>query len=741
MRKTITILLAAFLLGCLTATLFSMKVETLPRIKFPSGKGDNQASNVKAIYVGPNGEIYIGSARNNRVQVFSPNGQFLRSIPSAKKDDIEVPQDIDIGIDGSIYVVDRERGELSRFGADGIRQGTLGGKKAFKKPMSVSVSRDGTVYVADRDARTVAILDPSGQSLGSLQGSGFTEPIAVDVDHQGCVFVLDRKKRSVQIFQNDHSLWAELPVSFGGQEIQDPVDLCVNQHGEIFVLDAGQKVVYFLADLTERKWLAPFGGAGMFETPISIDVSGRDICYVLDNANETAWKFQLKELPPLVKGAGVVETIIDRAAISTNIDSLPNIRVHNLDAKNRQIVLSVFENNHNIASGLIAENFPKASVGGQPVRIMSATPLFSQTNLDFIFLLGTIGLKDKELELIRQKIVTEFLSKLDENKHRVAVITFADEIKVALPLEKSFSKQKAVISKLAFNGQKAPLFDAIFESFKYYDTLQTKNYPIIIVLTNSDGAGSRNSYQTLEEYKSSHGFPQIHVLAYDNRKSGEMIEVLTKLANLSGGFFYSSDMADMLYSILRRAIALIRGEYLIAVDNLPPEGELSISADVDMDGNLITASYAYSEPTGEKVAVKGKGFFEKYGLLILIILLILILLIIIIVLIRRARARSRAPIGEALLELKSGNAPQRVYRLRKGINRIGAEKGCDIHISQEGISRQHATIEYAGGKYELVDQGSTNGTYVNRNRIARRVLINNDVISIASAVEFIFKSG
>ena len=731
--------LLAFLL--LFSSAFAMKVKNLPRIKLPSGKDDNKVSNVKAIYVGPGGELYIGSARNNRVQVFSSNGQFLRSIPSIKGDDIEVPNDIDIGIDGSIYVVDRDRKELSKFGEDGVRQGTLGGKKAFKKPMSVSVSREGKVYVADIDAKNVRILDPDGQFIGTLQGSGFDEPIAVDVDHQGRVFVLDKKKKTVQIFERDGTLWGEVPVAYGGQEAKEPIDMCVNQHGEIFVLDGGERVVYFTADYESRVWSPPFGG-GMFDKPLSIDVVGRDECFVLDNGNETIWKFQLTELPSLVKEKTVAETasIINKAVIGNNIDSVANIRVNNVSPKENRIVLSVFENNRNIVSGLIAENFPQANVRGQEVKILEAGPQMKTEKVDFIFLIGTEGLKANEVKEIQSKVVTEFLSKLDESQNRVAAFTFADNVKLVMPLEKSFSKQKSEFGKLEFNGQKAPLFDAILEGIQYYDTVSSKTYPIFVVITNSDGKSSRNKFNTLEEFKASNSLPQIYTLAFDNKKSEDMLEGLKKIADISGGFFYSSDQQDMIYFLFRRSIALIRGQYLLKADQLPDEGELSISCDVDMDGNLITSTYSYTEPSGEKVDIKGKGFFEKYWLIIVIVLGALIILIIIIIAVKNAKARSKAPLGEALLEVKSGNAPQKSYNLRKGSNRIGSAKDAEIALSAEGVSREHAVIEYAGGKYEIVDKDSTNGTYVNKNRITRRLLINDDVIGIGE-VEFIFKTG
>ncbi len=728
--------LALILLLCVNA--LAVKVENLPRIKLPEGKDDNQVSNVKAIYVGPGGELYIGSAQNNLVQVFSSNGQYLRSIPSMEDDDIDVPQDIDIGIDGYVYIVDRDRDELSRFTPQGMRQGTIGGEKAFDRPMSVSVARDGKVYVADKDKKEVKIFNENGQNLGIVQGTGFDEPIAVDVDHEGRIFILDKKKKTVQIFDSDAALILELPVKFGGQEIKEPVDLCVNQHGELFVLDEDRKLVYFTADFESREWSPPFGG-GMFDKPISIDVAGRDEVYVLDNGNETVWKFKLSELPPLVKEKTVKETIINKAVVSNNIDSVANIMINDVKPEEGQVILTVFENNRNIARGLIAENFPVVEVRGQELKASKAAQLFDTDKIDFIFLIGTQGLNSKEIDDIRTKITTEFFSKLDENRHRVAVFSFAQEPKLALPFENSFSKQKSALGNLEFNAEKAPLYDAIFAAINYHDTIPEKNYPIFIMVTNSQGKSSRNTFRTLEEYKNSHDLPQINVLAYDNKKSSDMLEDMKKIADLSGGFFYSVDQRDMIYFLFRRAIALIQGQYLVTVEGLPEEGEIKVSADIDLDGNLITSGREYSAPSGEKVEIKGEGFFEKYGLILLIVLIVLLILIIIIIAVKKARSGAKAPLGEAVLEVKSGDAPQNVYQLMKGANIIGTAKENDITLTSDGVSRHHATIEYAGGKYELIDNDSTNGTFVNKNRIKRRTLINNDVIGIGP-VEFIFKS-
>ncbi|MDE2369640.1 MAG: EAL domain-containing protein [Burkholderiales bacterium] len=67
--------------------------------------------------------------------------------------------------------------------------------------------------------------------------------------------------------------------------------------------------------------------------------------------------------------------------------------------------------------------------------------------------------------------------------------------------------------------------------------------------------------------------------------------------------------------------------------------------------------------------------------------------------------------------------------------RIGRDAGNDLVVDARGLSRLHAVIEAdpAGG-LRVVDLGSTNGTYVNRERIdGPRQLADNDVIHFGTA--------
>lgn len=59
---------------------------------------------------------------------------------------------------------------------------------------------------------------------------------------------------------------------------------------------------------------------------------------------------------------------------------------------------------------------------------------------------------------------------------------------------------------------------------------------------------------------------------------------------------------------------------------------------------------------------------------------------------------------------------------------IGRSGDNDILLDDVTVSRKHANIRRAGDRFELIDLGSLNGTYVNNNSIARATLSSGDEI-------------
>jgi hypothetical protein len=79
------------------------------------------------------------------------------------------------------------------------------------------------------------------------------------------------------------------------------------------------------------------------------------------------------------------------------------------------------------------------------------------------------------------------------------------------------------------------------------------------------------------------------------------------------------------------------------------------------------------------------------------------------------------------------------FRLRIGKNVIGTAADCDIVLTDKKISRKHATVRYEGGEFQIADLDSSNGCFVNDEKVQKHDLIDNDMIKLGD-IEFEFKA-
>ncbi|HUG35224.1 MAG TPA: FHA domain-containing protein [Anaerolineales bacterium] len=92
------------------------------------------------------------------------------------------------------------------------------------------------------------------------------------------------------------------------------------------------------------------------------------------------------------------------------------------------------------------------------------------------------------------------------------------------------------------------------------------------------------------------------------------------------------------------------------------------------------------------------------------------------------------------LIMRSGPTPGAAFTLEGDQMTIGRDSSNEITINDSEVSRRHARLTFQGGKYVLEDLGSTNGTFVNGQRLAGpRVLKAGEVVSFGEQIVLVFE--
>jgi len=89
--------------------------------------------------------------------------------------------------------------------------------------------------------------------------------------------------------------------------------------------------------------------------------------------------------------------------------------------------------------------------------------------------------------------------------------------------------------------------------------------------------------------------------------------------------------------------------------------------------------------------------------------------------------------------MRSGPTPGVTFPLEGDQLIIGRDSSNAVPINDAEISRKHSRLSFQGGKYVLEDLGSTNGTFVNGQRLAGPVVLKaGDVVSLGEQIVLMY---
>ncbi len=96
---------------------------------------------------------------------------------------------------------------------------------------------------------------------------------------------------------------------------------------------------------------------------------------------------------------------------------------------------------------------------------------------------------------------------------------------------------------------------------------------------------------------------------------------------------------------------------------------------------------------------------------------------------------------KAYIMFISGQMSGKLCYLENKETVIGRASDCDVTVNDTRISRHHLQITIKGNQASIEDLGSTNGTFVNGERVKKRALANGDQVHISSDTLFKFALG
>ena len=194
------------------------------------------------------GDLAVADKDNDRIQVFSPNGKYQRTIGQGKVR----PRRLSITAEGHIAVTDAKEECIKVFTEAGDAVSGWGKKRlktAFKCPCAIATTTKGHLVVSDIEKQSVGVYQPDGKcvrQLGSSRSnsSAFQSPLYASTDHMGRILVSDNSSHTVKVFDAQGTPQFQISeLSPSGEHLKFPNGVCVDCHGNILVADWGNHSV------------------------------------------------------------------------------------------------------------------------------------------------------------------------------------------------------------------------------------------------------------------------------------------------------------------------------------------------------------------------------------------------------------------------------------------------------------------------------------------------------------------
>jgi hypothetical protein len=269
------------------------------------------------------------------------------------------------------------------------------------------------------------------------------------------------------------------------------------------------------------------------------------------------------------------------------------------------------------------------------------------------------------------------------------------------------------------------VFDALLQEVKR--ARRSTRGDVILVVTQ--GADRRSRHEAVEVLALLRSFTRpapISVFLRDGAEEPGDVSRLNRLTQESGGITRRVQSAEGLAGALPEAVRRARGAYLLSYrpkrwDRDADRHQLRVA--VRQAGTQRATETEFA--TNDVVVTPRAWSVWAAGVAVILLL-------------GFGVAYTFRPRSIARLVIENGAERGCWFEIFEAPITIGAAIGNHILLPEPHVSRNHAMLERRGRFLEVIDQNSENGTFVNRDRVSRRLLSPGDTITFGGTISLTY---
>jgi len=285
-----------------------------------SGQQNGQFQAPRGIAFAADGSMYVSDSRNNRIEQFKPDGQFVRAwgtfanvaTGDAPGGTFYEPWGIAVAPDGSVFVTDTWNHRIQKFTAEGQfvqMWGYFGQAEqpdAFWGPRDLAFDSQGRLYVTDTGNKRVVVFNQDGTFVTQFGTAGldpgkFDEEVGIAINSRDEIYITDTWNQRIQVFKLDPATLQASVVrtwevsAWFGSSLENKPYIAIDPTGNVFITDPeGYRVLEFTGDGTfVRGWGDYSPGSDGFGLPSGIEVDSQGHIWVSDAGNNLVLRFTL----------------------------------------------------------------------------------------------------------------------------------------------------------------------------------------------------------------------------------------------------------------------------------------------------------------------------------------------------------------------------------------------------------------------------------------------------------------